>query len=218
VVDGSLSVFTTSTVLLAVLVNPFMYIEKSIISAWTFEAGGPTRLSDPNTKGEKSKTEQCLSLNSVWGRLKFGLDAASSSRNLNTSYEVKNCPNFSSKDKSYVPSRTSYILRGVITILVCYALLDLAELAEQLQPDEAAALISPRLAPLLSRLHEVTVPELISRFITVLMVPLNTWCIIQIAYNTLGILFVVTGFSEVREWRPAFGSLLEVYTLQQFWG
>ncbi|KAB5522131.1 membrane bound O-acyl transferase family-domain-containing protein [Coniochaeta sp. 2T2.1] len=197
------------------------YIDVVLLRKWTFEARGPTdtlnrdsRANGTALKTDGSKTNK--SPGSFRSRLAFGFQTATSRRHINTPYETKNCPHFSAEDKSYVPSRSRYMLRTLGSVVACYLFVDIND-ATSLS-GENARLFAPDQIPFFFRLGSVTIDQIALRLVIAVMVWAATYCLIRMAYDMVGIAAVSLRITGVRSWRPLFGSVWDLYTLRRFWG
>ena len=204
-----------------VMVYPWDYIDRVLLQGWAFEPKGPTRTFGSDSQahgivtGKESKDASRLA-GSFWARLTFGLNAAISRRHINTPFEVKNCSRFSSKDKSYVPSRSRFLLGALGSLVACYAFLDINDANAQSGQD--ASIFAPDKVPLFTRLGNIDVEEVALRFILSVMIWTTSYFMLRMAYEGASILCVGLKLTKVESWRPMFGSIWELYTVRRFWG
>lgn len=184
------------------------FIEVALLNKWSFNANGLT-LSN-HTETEKA------SKGTAWERLRFGLLVAFSSRYIGTPSEVKYVPHFSTRDPSYVPSRTKFLLRELRTTILCYLAFDVLT-NPSLRPENYALLSSPGAVPLLRRLNELSIEEVLFRTGCTFAFWISSCFGIKIVQSVLAFAAVAPGLSEVKSWRPAFGPLVEAYTVRHFW-
>ena len=205
----------------AISVN--QYIEVALLSRWTFEAHGPTYV-DPNLRLANKTSIQKITVDAksqassariLWQRATFGISALFDSRGNNTPYEVKGVPPFSSKRPSHLPSRQEFLRKELIKFCCCYLALDI--LTTGGDPGTNSQLYSLRFIPLLSRLGEVTLDQLIVRIFTTVALWISLYCMMQLMYSTIAMLAVASSIAETASWRPLFGSVSEAYTLRGFW-
>ncbi|OIW22547.1 hypothetical protein CONLIGDRAFT_214849 [Coniochaeta ligniaria NRRL 30616] len=197
------------------------YVDRVLLQRWAFEAGGPTKIFDVDNEENGSTTKKETRLptsptSSFWARLVFGFDAATSRRHLNTPYEVKNCRHFSAKDKSYVPSRSKFILGALGSFVACYLFIDIND--ANAQSDQDSSLFAPDKIPFFSRLADVAPDELAVRFIIPLVIWATSYSMIQMTYDLMSIVAVGLHITNVNSWRPVFGSIWDAYTVRKFWG
>ena len=205
------------------------YIDLVLLSRWSYETGGPTNSSGPGLRNQDKKDdaagrsgssrltrpENHLSRTAL-DRLRFGIDTTLSSRHVNTPWEVKNVPPFSSSDPHYLPSRGSLLRHNAVVVLFCYLVIDVSGLG--VQPERNAVLFASKNIPFFARLGDVSIEQVAIRVVASLTLWLNIYCTIRMGYSVLGIIAVGTGFSQVSAWRPPFGRLADAYTMRQFWG
>jgi hypothetical protein len=197
------------------------YVDRILLQRWAFEAGGPTKrfVSDSETNGSATKKEMRKPpgpISPFWARLLFGFDAATSRRHLNTPYEVKNCRHFSATDKSYVPSRSKFILGALGSFVACYLFIDIND--ANAQSDQDTSFFTPDKVPFFSRLGEIKPEELVVRFIIPLIIWATSYSMIQMTYDLMSIVAVSLRITNVESWRPIFGSIWDAYTVRKFWG
>lgn len=203
----------------AAAVGPFsfcmsiQYLIIALLQKWAVESNGPSSryqrvlFSRKRTSGESA---------SVLEHLRFGFSSTFSFRDVNTVYEVKNVPHCSASDSTYVPSRKKFLAQSTLILVVCYVLLDLAE--SQPPAPNAKKLFSWKVIPLLTRLDEVTLEEMITRCLVTLGFWLTLYCLLTVFAKGLAVVFVALGLTDVKSWRPIFGYFSETYTLRRFWG
>ncbi|MCJ1469390.1 hypothetical protein MMC07_008023 [Pseudocyphellaria aurata] len=198
------------------------YISIALLSRWSFMTSGPSAgMSQDLQRGRDSTEKQKPGdgKNNVSGtlgaRLKFGFLAATSFRHSSTPYEVKNVPHFSSHDPNYIPSKTEFLRRKAITVLVCFLVLDVLSLGAD--PETNSLGCSPEKIPLLTRLGEVTGHELVWRLLVTLGFGIGVLSIQTGAQSIVALVDVGLGFNSVESWRPLFGSPGEAYTLRRYW-
>ena len=202
------------------------YIELVLLCRWSFEAGRPINLGGVTgeskaSKGEAGKADTSSSNGKVirtggpWQRLGFSLRLVLSPRMVDTSYEVRNVPSFTS-DASEVPSRVRFLGQTARAIIISYIIVDLSTLGAQ--SEQHALLFAERNVPLLTRIGDTTFEELVIRTVSTLVLCINVICFMHIGYGLMAIFAVALGLSDVRSWRPPFGSPVEAYTLRRFWG
>lgn len=196
------------------------YVDRALLQRWSFEAGGPTRTFGPDTgingRPTKNETGKPKRPDSFWARLAFGFDAATSRRHVNTPYEVKNCPPFSAKDDSYVPSRPRFILGTLGSVIACYLFIDINDATAQ--SDQDISLFAADKVPFFARLGDVTLVEVAVKFIIAFFIWATSYCMIRMTYEMVGIVAVALRITSVKAWRPVFGSLWDMYTVRTFWG
>jgi len=193
------------------------YLDVGLISRWNFESKGPASPSPTVDKAGHSQTDTAASSSStLLTRLLYGWYTLWSFRQVNTPHEVKHVPKFSSADPDYVPSQRRFVLQQAMSAVVCYLLLDL--LSQRPPPSNPAQLFDPTLVPVFSRLHSVTASEIKVRALTIAGFGVTFFLIIQGFQSFAAALAVGAGLSPVENWRPAFGSIWDAYSLKNVWG
>ncbi|KAJ4351174.1 uncharacterized protein N0V89_006513 [Didymosphaeria variabile] len=152
----------------------------------------------------------------LWQRFKTGWNAMWSFRRINTPSEAKNVPHFSSTDPIYTPPRSTFILRQALNAAVRYLVLDL--LAQRKPPSDPQSLFHPSLIPFFTRLGSVTLPQIKLRVLSIAGFAVTFYCIIQGFTSFAAALALGCGLSDVKDWRPAFGSVSSAYSLKNVWG
>ena len=190
------------------------YVETALLSRWSFQHLGPldTAAKDKD-KEERSPTQETRH-GSMLERLRFGLFAASSTRNVGTSYQVKNVPPFSRGDPDFTPSRAQFLRDKVVTVVLCYLTLDL--LTFNPQADENAEIFSVNNVSLFDRAN-LSAEKLIIRVASSLAFWASLYCIIQLYMSSIALITVASGLSKVKSWPPGFGALSDAYTVRRFW-
>ncbi|EXJ93244.1 hypothetical protein A1O3_01801 [Capronia epimyces CBS 606.96] len=188
----------------------YQYIDVAIVSRWNFEHSGP----EPRNKSEKQRSP--FGADNPWNRLKFGLYAASSFRNCATVFETRGIKPFNRKDPSFIPSKERFIVSATMHLIACYLTLDaLTSLGD---PDKQAVLFSESRIPLLSRLDQVTMQELIERLTCSLVFWIVNYLVLSTSVTAISLIMVGTGLSSVAWWKPLFNIDNGFpYTVRRFW-
>ena len=199
------------------------YLDLVLLSAWSTEARGPTRRDgglEP-VVGEKGTTLRLGSPPSrrrnAWEDVWWALTLIFNNRLVDTPWEVRSVPAFSEEHPGWVPSRARFVLTSSATALVCFVLLDAIRLLAA-PPEVNAVLFAPERVAFFSRLGDVSLEEVVVRYISAGMYGVVTFLFFQGVYCGMGAIMVGLGVSEVRIWRPYFGSLIESWSLRRFWG
>ena len=199
----------------AFAIQPLLHFDRLILRRWAFGNVeiGVIKRPDIDTPSEGKRKRQRP--DTFRERLTFGNEISSSARGVGTFWEVKNVPPFSSKNPSYVPSRVDFTTRHAIAAILCYTAYNIAT-EIQLQLDDS--LLIAEKVPLLSRMSDISKSELQVRFINTLAHWVQTYSFLQTGYSAAALIGVAINPSELRLWRPLFGSLSESYTIRGFWG
>lgn len=192
------------------------YIDLGLISRWNFLDGGPaTTRKELVQKKPSESSESSRPTGSLSERLSFGWNAMWSFRHVNSPYEVKNVPPFSTTDPTYVPPKSTFLLQKCAIALTCYLLLDL--LGARKPPTNAAQIFNPNLIPLFSRWGSVTAAEIKLRALSIAGFGITFYCVIQGSQALAAAIAVGSGLGKIESWRPVFGSLTDAYSLKDTW-
>ena len=199
------------------------YVDLALLDQWTFDEGGPTRkrgslketkkLDPVERKSNSGLAPRC---GTAGQRLRFGFDVTLNPRQLNTPYQVRNVPAWSSSDPKHVPSRGEFLWRTVINVSLSYLIVDLCSLGAQ--PERNPILFSSDKIGFFSRLETLGTAEVFLRVLASHILWLNIYCIFRVFHGCLSFLAVGSGISEVEDWAPPFGPLSEAYSIRRFWG
>ena len=174
------------------------YVDRVLLQRWSFEAGGPTRTFKSGSRRPDT----------FWARLKFGFDAATSRRHLNSPYEVKNCP------PPGDPSR--FFFETLRSVILCYLFIDINDLVAQSGQDISH--FSPDKVAFFSRLGQVTLEEVVVKLAVAAILWATTYCMIRMTYDAIAIVAVTLRITGTEAWRPLFGSVWDMYSVRTFWG
>lgn len=217
-----------------VLIGLLDYVEKLLLSQWSFEDHGPSaeirkRSGQGKRQSRRAGVTEALgkghaitplplgsSHEGVWDRLKFGVWVAVSHRYIGSPYQARNVPPYSASDPSYVPTRRIFLLRRGLVFLACYLITDI--LVQGNQPDQNPVVFAETHVPFFTRLHDVSANEILTRITTTIGFWFGAYCSIQAYYSAMAFIAVASGFSSPAERRPFFGSLGNAYTIRGFWG
>ena len=199
------------------------YLDLALLDRWNFDDGGPTGKKEDSNKStevdtiERKRNKEPSSRDpTTWQRLWFGFNVTLNPRQLNTPYQVKNVPAWSSTDLEHVPSRENFLWRTAINISFNYIIVDLCSLGAQ--PERNAIMFSRDSIGFFSRLEYLGIEEVTIRALASLVLWLNVYCIFRVIHGLLSFLAVGSGISEVQDWAPPFGPLSEAYSIRRFWG
>lgn len=199
------------------------YLDLALLDQWSFDDGGPSRkrgdskeTKTVDTVPRKSNTGPSPRCGTASQRLQFGINVTLSPRQLNTPYQVKKVPAWSSSDPEHIPSRAEFLWRTAINISFSYMIVDLCSL--RAEPERNAVMFSRDNIGFFSRLENLGTEEVIIRVFASLILWLNIYCIFRVFHGLLSFLAVGSGISEVKDWAPPFGSLSEAYSIRRFWG
>ncbi|RDW87522.1 hypothetical protein BP5796_03216 [Coleophoma crateriformis] len=146
-----------------------------------------------------------------------GADLVFNKRSIRTPYQVKGVPMFNSKNPSYVPSRSRFLVLRTARILVlnvvCSVLLSepAPEVLSICRPVSRVAF------PIRLVQGNVSVTEYINRFILTLGF-LTFTILIQLAgYDEVSVIGVGLLNNDPADWPPRFDSITTAYNIRRFW-
>ena len=216
-----------------VLMTLLGYIEKLLLSQWSFEDRGPsaeinkqkfTRKEQSNEAAARAKIEDRAFKSmksdkhkgSGWDRLKFGTWVAISNRYIGSPYQARNVPPYSTTSTTYIPTRRSFLVRRGCIFLTCYLFADLMIRVDQ--PDRNAIVFAEKYVPFFMRLGNVGADEMFTRLSTTLGYWIGAYTVLQAYYSAMAFVAVSSGLDSPVYCRPVFGSLSDAYTIRGFWG
>jgi hypothetical protein len=201
------------------------YIDLALLRKWSYDTQAPQRGTSASRNQDLVDRKNAISTTArtenqpratFSDRLGFGIHLTLASRHLNTPWQVKNVPHFSTGDPQYIPSRGTFIRRNAVAVLVYYFILDISSFG--VNPETNSVLFDSQKVPFFARLSHVSAKEIAIRIISSLTLWVTIYCVTNMGYNILGIIAVGTGVSPVSAWRPPFGSVADAYTVRRFWG
>ena len=196
------------------------YLEKLLLSQWSFETYGPSVAASTAKKADKETIkrtvpdEQTDRGRDIWVRLKFGAWVTTSTRYIGSPYQARNVPPYS-KLNPFVPTRLEFLLMWSIKFIFCYLIIDVMTQASQ--PEMNPIIYAESYVPFFSRLAEVTIEESMTRIFTSILYWFGCYAIVQVYYTGFALISVSTGLDRPELWRPICGPLSEAYTIRGFW-
>lgn len=127
--------------------------------------------------------------------------------------EAKNIPRFLSRNPSYVPSRSRFLLRRSLNVVLLFLVVDILSH----QPPPNMELFAPRNASLFIGLHMLSTQAVIARILSTGVFWLSLRLTIALIYDTASVIGVALMITSPADWPPYFGSVGEAYTLRKFW-
>ena len=210
--------FLASTFTGTICCSPLVYFDRLLYRKWTYEDRQAIFATAPVERAEKVKpTPDTVSddRDTFRSRFAFGQKVAGTVRGPGTPWEAKGLPPFSSIDPQWVPSLPFFIVWKLAVIVSCFTLYGYV-IDARMALDHNLTL--PSHVPFFSRLGEVRGGECWTR----LYVGISTWllgyCAVQLLCSCAALLSVCFKPGDVALWRPAFGSILDAYTMRGFWG
>lgn len=195
--------------------EPVLVVPKKELAKKSSSKKRPGKKETPPDHQQK-QTKATLSEMAFWERLSFGISVASSCRFTGTAEEVKSVPHFSNRDPTYVPGRVTFIIRAAATAISCYLVLDLMTSGSRSLED--SLYLTSKKIPVFMRLASISIKELEYRLFATAGLWINLYCLQSIVYNLIAFIWVGSGLSEPKYWRPLFGSPFQAYSIGRFWG
>jgi hypothetical protein len=186
----------------AIFTVPNLVFDRLIVRNWNFEED----CLGPLEQKRDDRTKQ--------SRWEFGSQVSSSTRCVGSSKEAANIPHFSTQDPHYVPTRTTFLLRHFCLVISCYHLNTFA-IDTQLRVNQT--LLSKSWITL-SQSRSISLEEVYTRVIITITYWTAQYCFLQLFYSVFAIIGAIFKPSELKLWRPFFGSIKTSYTIRNFWG
>lgn len=218
-----------------VLTGPLDYLEKVLLSRWSFEYNGPSAEATTRNETEKGEGDVVVgkrltqahgtasstpsrTKRDTWKRIKFGTWVAISNRYIASPYQARNTPPYSASYPAYIPSRRAFLRRRGFVFLGCYLITDLLLLANR--PALNPILYAQENVSFFPRLlaRDIPASQILTRISTTLGFWFGAYIIIQGYYSATAFIAVVSGLSTPADRRPTFGSPGDAYTIRRFWG
>jgi hypothetical protein len=198
------------------------YLEIALLRKWSFEGQGPV-LHPPSakplplSKGSTGPNFYPKPHDTILNRLLFGFHSSLSFRDPNTPHESRNTPRFSTSDPSYIPSKSTFLLRAFLSFTITYLVIDLAE---SLPPPDPARFTTSHVPVFLrpGGPRSMTLEEVVNRILTTTAGWFTAYCFILGVGSLFAFIAVGTGLTPVSSWPPLFGSFTDAYTLRALWG
>ena len=210
------------------ILGVLQYVELVLLRQWSSqELAQTSSLRHQHSKTGDSKTGDSKTGDSKTGgaqgfsfteKLHMGYFVGTSSRHVATSIESKGVPCFSPRDSKYIPSRRKLLLDRMAICVLSYVVLDFAALGLRWQHAQNASSRSLSQVPILTRLHDVSLPEVGTRIQDAVGYYVFCYSLIQCYTSTLACVALTLNIDAVRSWKPNFGPLQESYNLRRFWG
>ena len=118
-------------------------------------------------------------------------------RHLDSKYETKNVPPFSTEDPGYIPPRWPFVLRRVFIAAVCYLIIDLSSVRPP--PKNSATLFDVALVPVFRRLGSPTSGKMKMRLLSTVGVWVTLYGVIEGGNAVASAIAVALGLSKVRD-------------------
>lgn len=192
------------------------YLDVGVLSGWAYELQGPAKdisrnSLPPNMKKSTQANKGAPAV--ILSRLRFGFYVSTSWRFINTPYQVRNIPPLKDHLRR---NRAAFLLHTGATFLACYLILDGLHASQD--PKLTAKFFSVDQAGLFSRWGQVTAEEVVIRLFTAIALCASLVSVQRGVYCLVAFFCVMFRVSEPSQWPPFNGSLLEIYSLRNFWG
>ena len=199
------------------------YLDSVLLSRWSYEAQGPTSgLGGQKPLRTPSSTSQPKGhhLTSTFAsRLRFGWEEAFRARSTRTPWQVNHVPYFFPDRPKMVPTKTQFLYRMASELLLSVLILDVISFMGQGQDTSMNAVyFASSQVPIFTRLRNVTIEEVIVRFMASIVHWVATICLLQVMYDGAAIVVIALGLGRIERWPPLFNSWTECWSVRQFWG
>ncbi len=218
------------------LIGPLQYLEKLLLSQWSFDHAGPSvqaiRRNKKHTQNGRPFEAMCAgskhsqkaffysfsfdTVNAWWDRLRFGIWTTCSNRYIGSPYQARNTPPYSSSDPTFVPRRQSFLLRRGSLLLASFLLIDFFAHRSPLGGD--LTIFDEKHVRFLTRFQQVDKEEMVTRVTMSVGGWIGGYFIIQIVYGLPGFIAVAGGLTSPASVRPVFGSFKNADSIRGFWG
>lgn len=183
------------------------YIDVALIGQWRFP---------------RSKDKQTVSSSTViatlreWKKkLAFGLSMSLTSRFIGTPEQLSHLPPFFSWMPHYVPSRGVFLSMTALTVVACYAGIDLIQAnVASVVGDEYVSLET---IPILRRFLEISLGEIVTRAVVSISTLICMICTQGGLYNICAFFGVLFRMTEPADWPPFYGAPYQAYTMRRYW-
>ena len=143
----------------------------------------------------------------------FAIALLFGTRGVNTPWQAKNTPPFSSKYSSRPPSRLQFLARRCLTLIFGFLIMDFGTTLP-LDPK----IFALDTIPFFARLSHVTFEEMAVRTINTIALWVINYAFICFFANCWAVVAVGLGWSRPEAWPPGFGNMSDAWTLRRYWG
>jgi len=177
--------------------------------------------SEPKENGSKEKGKDNVGTEpiegTVWKRLKWSTALCWNFRRIGTQYQISNISPFSTKDPSYVPTRSAFLLRAAFLLVLSDSLLKFSRWGAD-PSDRMLYLITEPFVRFFPRLFAVSFVETLFRIKQVALYWVICGAGQACCYHLFAFICVALHIQDPSQWPPYFGSLSETWSIRQFWG
>ena len=184
----------------------FASLDKLFLSRWSLDAGGPEKHRRRPKPVSKSAAKPKLT--------QYTTDFLPNPRGIGRPWQVKNVPHFSSSDPHYTPSRTKFLMRTAVNLVLCVLIMDAVTQITPTDPE----VYSLQLIPVFGRSKDFSPKELMFRMQSTVIFWLNSALNLEMNVLFAALVAVGTGLNSPQEWPPLFGSVKDLYTIRKLWG
>ncbi|KAL4883836.1 membrane bound O-acyl transferase family-domain-containing protein [Aspergillus karnatakaensis] len=157
-------------------------------------------------------------------KILFALQIPLNYRRINTPWAISRLPSFDSKNPSYIPSKSTFLSRGLLTLLITFAFVAIIPLDPDNPYIEATlstlntkpSLLALPLRSLTDTLEKNTASLLLQARYTLSFATVTRATILA-TYTLLSVLAVLLG-SDPSSWPPVFAGIGEASSLRGLWG
>ncbi|KAJ5718045.1 membrane bound O-acyl transferase family-domain-containing protein [Penicillium malachiteum] len=168
---------------------------------------------------ERLKQSSAISSSEVgfsWRKLAWALELPFNLRRVGTPWQINKLPIFQSGNDLYTPSRLKFLRdRG---LMLCLALLAMGFLHRRENDQELLGMISLEKESFLNQVMQISARAVLSQASLVVSYWINMRAGHQLIYSFCSFISVALGIYEPASWPPLGGSILEAWSLRQFWG
>lgn len=197
------------------------YLDSALLSRWTYEAQGPTSAlggqTNIRTLNAASQRRPNGCANTYLRRLVFGWEEAFRARSTRTPWEVKNVPAFFPDHPNIIPTKAEFLYSTIRRCWISLFIVDIISFMGRDATMNTVNFASERI-PLLTRLQDVTMEELLLRLISSVLHWVSVVALLQAIYDGSAIMVITLGLGRIERWPPLFNRWAECWSVRQFWG
>ena len=182
----------------------FHYLDVGVLAPWEFSLQGPA--TDPSLKRRGKHADTAAA------RLRFGFKVVFSWRFLGTPYQPRNVPQLDARLRR---SRARFLAHTVLTIAVCYLVLDAMDCSAD--PAVTETFYSLDKVAFFARIGDVSAQEAVMRFFAAVGLGAGLVAVQRGVYCVVAFVCVAGGVSEPGDWPPYNGPWGEICGLRRFW-
>lgn len=169
------------------------------------EAQGPARRARPRRDARRRRESPAAA------RLRFGFSVLFNWRFSGTPYQARGVPEL---DEKLRRSRPRFLAHALLTVAVCYLVLDAMDAAAD--PGVAERFYSLDKVAFFSRIQDVSAAEVVMRFFAAVGLGAGLVCVQRGVYNIFAVVSVAARLSEPGDWPPFNGPFGKIDCLRNF--